>query len=268
MTTKRSIADVRRWVIMLIAGALCVPFYLANTAPPAEAAPQGTVIASPCVNMRSSANSSAKILVCIPYKTKVTISCTVNGSSMKGPYGTTRLWNKVTWRGKTGYVTDAFLYTGTNGAVAKGCSTSSSSSSLSKKVDSFIGKWNGKRADYDGAYGSQCVDLFNYYNRDVVGAKRYPVAYAYQLWSNYDTSKYTRVSKGSAVKKGDVAIWGTGWSSTGHVAIVYQDAKAGSSSIKVFSQNHQYPYNGGSNATSVKTTLSTKHITGYLRPRT
>jgi len=34
-------------------------------------------------------------------------------------------------------------------------------------MDAFIKKWNGKKADYDGAYGGECVDLYNFYMRDV-----------------------------------------------------------------------------------------------------
>lgn len=33
----------------------------------------------------------------------------------------------------------------------------------------FITKWNGKKADYDGRYGGECVDLYNFYMRDVFG---------------------------------------------------------------------------------------------------
>ena len=49
-------------------------------------------------------------------------------------------------------------------------------------VDAFVNRWNGSYADYDGAYGAQCVDLFNYYNRDVVKAPRIAVNYAAQLF--------------------------------------------------------------------------------------
>lgn len=34
-------------------------------------------------------------------------------------------------------------------------------------MDSFIATWNGKKADYDGMWGGECVDLYNFYMRDV-----------------------------------------------------------------------------------------------------
>ena len=33
----------------------------------------------------------------------------------------------------------------------------------------FIIKYNGKKVDFDGAFGAQCVDLFRQYNKDVWG---------------------------------------------------------------------------------------------------
>ena len=57
-------------------------------------------------------------------------------------------------------------------------------------VDAFVNRWNGSYADYDGAYGAQCVDLFNYYNRDVVKAPRIAVNYAAQLFGAAPSSHY------------------------------------------------------------------------------
>lgn len=37
-------------------------------------------------------------------------------------------------------------------------------------VDEFVRKYNMRAMDYDSAYGVQCVDLFNFYNKEVVGA--------------------------------------------------------------------------------------------------
>lgn len=106
-----------------LALALGLPLTMIAGTTPALAAATGRVIADPCLNLRTAADSSASVLACIPYNTTITITCTTNGSSMSGPYGVTQLWNKTTWNGKTGYVTDAFVYTGTNGAVAGSCSS-------------------------------------------------------------------------------------------------------------------------------------------------
>ncbi len=99
----------------------------------------------------------------------------------------------------------------------------SSQSSLSARVDAFVAKYNGKYVDYDGAYGAQCVDLFNFYSRDVVQARFAAVNYAYQLYDVYDSSKYTRLAASATPAKGDVAIWSSNYPGSygaGHVAIV------------------------------------------------
>ncbi len=36
-------------------------------------------------------------------------------------------------------------------------------------LDEFVKKYLGKKVDYDGQYGAQCVDLFRQYCKDVLG---------------------------------------------------------------------------------------------------
>ncbi len=54
------------------------------------------------------------------------------------------------------------------------------------KLKEFIAKYNGKKLDYDNAYGIQCLDLFNQYLVDVFGIAQpiqlFPVASAYQVY--------------------------------------------------------------------------------------
>ncbi|HDR7495397.1 TPA: peptidase M23, partial [Bacillus cereus] len=48
----------------------------------------------------------------------VTVSCTVNGATFTGRKGSTNRWNQLT----NGYwMSDAYLYTGTNDAIASSC---------------------------------------------------------------------------------------------------------------------------------------------------
>jgi hypothetical protein len=49
------------------------------------------------------------------------IECTVQSNAVTGPYGTEDIWDRVTWNGRTGFVADAWVYTGHNGAVAGSC---------------------------------------------------------------------------------------------------------------------------------------------------
>ena len=243
----------------VLSAAALVSGLLMGLAPAANAAGSGWVMAKPCLTMRSSATSSSSSLVCVPYKTTLSISCTTKGQSVTGPYGASTLWDKVSYGGKTGYVADAWMYTGSSGAVAGSCSGSSTpSSSLSSKVDAFVAKWKGRLADFDGYYGGQCVDLFNYYSRDVIGARFAAVGYAYQLYDTYDSSKYTRLSASTTPRKGDVAIWSSsfpGSGGAGHVAIVLSSS---GSSISTLTQNP--------GVVQVKT-FTKSHLRGYLRPR-
>lgn len=40
-------------------------------------------------------------------------------------------------------------------------------------LDQFVNRWTGEKADYDGQYGGECVDLYNFYMRDVFGLNPY-----------------------------------------------------------------------------------------------
>lgn len=94
--------------------------------------------------------------------------------------------------------------------------------------DDFIQKYLGKKVDWDGAYGGQCVDLFRQYLHDVL-AQPQPrgVQGAADFWTNYesDSNLHTYFDKvpntpTGVPKKGDIVLWnkneGGGF---GHVSI-------------------------------------------------
>lgn len=94
--------------------------------------------------------------------------------------------------------------------------------------EEFIIKYNGKKVDYDGAYGAQCVDLFRQYNKEVWGNPHTgSVIGAKDLVVNYERMPLEQrflslvpVSR-KLVKAGDVAVWGESSSNKyGHVALV------------------------------------------------
>ncbi|MBR7744180.1 CHAP domain-containing protein [Phycicoccus sp. BSK3Z-2] len=150
--------------------------------------------------------------------------------------------------------------TTTIASCSNGCTwkTATTASSLGSRVDAFVAKYNGKYVDFDGYYGAQCVDLFNFYNRDVVKARFAPASYAYQLWGSYDTTRYIKVSASSTPRKGDVAIWSSNYpysGGAGHVAIVL------SASGTTFTALTQNP------GATKKATFSKSYVIGFLRPR-
>lgn len=92
----------------------------------------------------------------------------------------------------------------------------------------FIIKYNGKKVDFDGAFGAQCVDLFRQYNKDVWGNPHTgAVEGAKDLVKKYSNLEIEKKLLNlvpvntNFVFPGDVAVWGeTAGNKYGHVAIV------------------------------------------------
>lgn len=94
-------------------------------------------------------------------------------------------------------------------------------------ISDFLNKWNGKPLDFDGYYGYQCMDLYQYYNRDVIGAPYIPADPAYKVWTlnQYPKDFYTKIANTptNVPQKGDVVIWSAQANGGfGHIAIFYQ----------------------------------------------
>ncbi|ADJ46140.1 hypothetical protein AMES_4315 [Amycolatopsis mediterranei S699] len=83
------------------------------------------------LTVRSSPSASAGSVGSIADGTAVTISCQTNGSTVDGKYGTSDIWDKV----GDGYVSDAYVYTGSDGRVAPDCAGSTLACSTSGTGD-------------------------------------------------------------------------------------------------------------------------------------
>ena len=106
-------------------------------------------------------------------------------------------------------------------------------------LDEFIKNYEGKQIDYDGAYGSQCVDVFRQYAKEVLGIKEHTGAVegAKDLFLKFNEmplmQKYYK--KAYTPQKGDIVIFGENKTNKyGHVAIVIY---ATNKSIIVFEQD-------------------------------
>lgn len=141
---------------------------------------------------------------------------------------------------------------------------------IAARVDAFVNKYNNRIWDYDGAYGAQCTDLFQFYNRDVVNApyERFGGnGGAKNLWhvrTNARNEHYHFLGAGTRAQKGDVAVWDKigprdQW---GHVAIVLEDR---GDSLLLLSQNNHAPYAG--NTPTGIITMRKSGLLGYLRPK-
>jgi cell wall-associated NlpC family hydrolase len=111
-------------------------------------------------------------------------------------------------------------------------------------LEEFVKKYTGKKVDYDGVYGAQCVDLFRQYVKECLGIYEHtgPCATsggAKDLFLDYVKmpieQKYFYKSYTKNYIPGDVLIWDkTAKNQYGHVAIYL--AKLGNS-LLVLEQN-------------------------------
>ena len=133
-------------------------------------------------------------------------------------------------------------------------------------LEEFVKKYNGKKVDYDNAFGPQCVDLPRQYWKEVGGILEHtgPCATsggAKDLFLDYDKmpieKKYFKRSTAKNYQPGDVLVWDkTDKNKYGHVAIFL--AKLGTALI-VFEQNG-ITLNGAEIVVR-----DTGNILGYLR---
>lgn len=95
------------------------------------------------------------------------------------------------------------------------------------ELSEFLTKYAGKKVDFDGAYGAQCVDLFRQYCKDVLNIPHTgAVEGAEDLWTKYNSlplemKYFDRIDGSKIPQRGDVAIWASTKSNKyGHVAII------------------------------------------------
>ncbi|MFW6600297.1 peptidoglycan DD-metalloendopeptidase family protein [Propionibacteriaceae bacterium Y2011] len=109
---------VRHIVTAALALAMAVLLSPALTAPARAAATATVATDGMNLNVRSGPGTSHEVVGSLAPGTRVTIQCTAQGTAVTGPWGSTTLWDKLsdgTW------ASDAWLYTGTNDAVAPAC---------------------------------------------------------------------------------------------------------------------------------------------------
>jgi hypothetical protein len=136
------------------------------------------------------------------------------------------------------------------------------------KLREFLETCLGKKVDFDGRYGGQCVDLFRLYCRDVLELPAQPrgVAGAADFWTNYETDPILQTAfdkiantPSGVPRFGDVVIWnkraGRGY---GHIAIFLHG-----DGLRFTSLDQNWP------ALSVvaETTHDYVHVLGWLRPK-
>lgn len=127
-------------------------------------------------------------------------------------------------------------------------------------LEEFVKVYDHMGIDFDGAYGYQCMDLFHYYEIDVLGidqSKLVRAATAYKAYlkgaDHFDRFQY---KPGMIPKPGDIMFWNTSVGPYGHVAVFIDGS---SKDFVSFDQN----WPPGSKCKKVKHTY--KGVAGWLR---
>ena len=83
-------------------------------------------------------------------------------------------------------------------------------------LSEFVKKYDGKQVDFDGVFGSQCVDLFRQYVKEVLNISEHTGSCS----SSGVEKKYFTRSSAKTCRAGDVLIWNETLNNKyGHVAI-------------------------------------------------
>lgn len=115
---------------------------------------------------------------------------------------------------------------------------------MSKIFNEFKDRYLGKTVDVDGAFGGQCVDLFNAWNRDYNGVyiNCSPSGYAKSLAENKENNGILNYFKETTVDnmiEGTVVVYGNcKFSKTSHVCFFIEDN--GDGTYKALQQNYGY----------------------------
>ncbi|MGW6296998.1 SH3 domain-containing protein [Streptomyces sp. NPDC055058] len=70
------------------------------------------------LNVRSGPGTGYAIVRVLSAGSRVRINCQTTGTRVTGPYGTSSIWDNI---GSGQYVSDAYIYTGSDGYVAPRC---------------------------------------------------------------------------------------------------------------------------------------------------
>ena len=176
--------------------------YLTGTTATDVALGTGTVKCSSSVNFRSAPNTSSTSYGELKNGTAVTVLSTSNG------------WSKVSYAGKTGYISADYLVTASSGTAISPSNTAASVSISAKRqsVLNYAAQFLGVPYVYGGSTpsGFDCSGFTSYVFKNTVGSIP-RVAQA-----QYDAT--TRVSRDDLLP-GDLVFFGSSTSSISHVGI-------------------------------------------------
>lgn len=120
-----------------------------------DAAPGTVQTASASLNVRSGPSTNSAIVGTVAKGKRVNIICQTYGTAVSGTYRTSKIWDKI---GPGRYVSDAFVYTGSNGFVAPKCGAPKpgNTGNTGNTGDKVTRKW-GNTISYNTGAGGQCT---------------------------------------------------------------------------------------------------------------
>lgn len=132
----------------------------------------------------------------------------------------------------------------------------------------WIDKYKGKKTDWDGCYGVQCVDLIDCYIDKVLGLNIGFYGNAKYWWLNRSKSQWLKDNfefitpkyKNGELKKGDIGIRTSG--TYGHIFVIAEPTANGK--IKYYDQNAT---GNGDAMTLREKPYNSSYINGILRPK-
>ncbi len=136
------------------------------------------------------------------------------------------------------------------------------------KFSAWVKKFLGKKTDYDGMYGVQCVDLIDCYIHECLGLDKGFWGNAKYWWINRNSNAWlkknfefiTPIYKNGELKKGDIGIRTSG--TYGHIFVIAEPTKNGK--VKYYDQNAT---GNGDKMTLREKAYNSSTVNGILRPK-
>lgn len=135
------------------------------------------------------------------------------------------------------------------------------------KWENYIKKYVGKKIDWDGVYGVQCVDFIDHYIKNCLGIEVGYFGNAKTWWINRNNAwlknNFNAISptyKNGELKTGDIGIKTSG--KNGHIFVIAEPNKNGY--VKIYDQNGK----GNGEPITLRTIkYNAKNVNGILRPK-
>jgi surface antigen len=200
------------------------------------------------LTVRSGPGTGYQAVTSLRRGTKVTISCQTTGTTVRGTYGTSNIWDKVD-SGR--YVSDAYVYTGSDGRVAPKCGGShpGTPSGVIGNNYPYSGQTSG--VDRWNMYKGQCTSFAAWRLESVHKVRGFTNHYKGKHWGNAnswdDAARRSGVTVASRPKVGDIAQSDAG--GYGHVAYVAKVNSNGSFVVEEY--NWAHPEHYGTRTTTV-----------------